>query len=419
MGTPDHSYPSPARPNTEPVVVVLVILVTLGMVSWSLVATFGSPLGSLPAPPSPPSPPGLTFVQADRLADSSMANASGEPWTLVSALAIVSTAAVWPWPFMGYACEAYPRVSVWNSSGIPLWKGSLSSGVSPFWSLWYQNSTHYLVAAITTNASLHLVGPISPTSWCGRALAPTLANGANFTVPVDTPIASQLAWNYVGAVFAKSHPELAVYYEIGVQQLAYNSEGPGWAVTYDVCEEPGYAGATLDFQHIPVAVMTSVTNTSPPFYYDAESFACSNPTYNFTFLSVTAPTPAPNGSLRSVAFTLPFDALLSWMTGANLTENSTGVVEPVASLACRTGQLSPETCDARRGWYLALANSNGYWLDVYGDWNGTVGWAIPNVPYDSYNSLVVYLPSSLTSTALTLSIDSVTPAVQVNGSVGV
>lgn len=364
-------------------------------------------------------PLGFTYFDARAASNQSVANASGGPWALVSALAVVATQPVWPWAFMGDACEAYPGVSIWNSSGIPTWTGSLSSGISPFWSLWYLNATDYLLAAVALGDTIHLVGPISPTSWCGRALAPTLANGGSLTVPVDTSVASQLAWNYVGAAFAKSHPEFAVYYEIGAQQLAYNSEAPGWAVTYDVCGEPGYAGATLESQRIPVAVMTSVTSSSPPTYYVAESFACSNPTYNFTFLSVGAPTPAPNGTLRSVPFTLPFDALLSWMTSANLTENASGSAEPVASLFCSGGQLNPEACNARGGWYLALANSNGYWLDAYGDWNGVVGWAIPNVPYDSYNSLVVYVPSSLGSTPLTLSVGSVTSAVQVNGTVGV
>ena len=366
-----------------------------------------------------PGPQGFTFFAAQAASNRSIVNASGGPWTLVSALAVVTTQPVWPWAFMGDACEAYPGVSIWNSSGIPIWTGSLSSGISPFWSLWYLNATDYLLAAVALNDTIHLVGPISPTSWCGKALAPTLVNGGSFAVPVDTSVASQLAWNYVGAAFAKSHPELAVYYEIGAQQLAYNGEAPGWAVTYDVCGEPGYAGATLESQHIPVALMTSVTSSSPPTYSVAESFACSNPTYNFTFLSVGAPTPAPNGTLRSVPFTLPFDALVSWMTSANLTENTTDVAEPVASLFCSGGQLNLGACDARGGWYLALANSNGYWLDVYGDWNGVVGWVIPNVPYDSYNSLVVYVPSSLGSTPLTLSLSSVTAAVQVTGAVGV
>lgn len=57
MRTPDHLPSGQARPHGEVAVVVLVILVSLGVVCWSLVATFGPPLGSIASLPSPPSLP--------------------------------------------------------------------------------------------------------------------------------------------------------------------------------------------------------------------------------------------------------------------------------------------------------------------------------------------------------------------------
>jgi hypothetical protein len=361
-------------------------------------------------------PAGLDYFRALNQSDREIGDTPGGPWSLISVLAITATAPLWPFPFQESACEAYPGGSIWNSSRIPVWIGSLSSGISPFWSLWYLNSTRYIMSAVSVNQSTNLVGPISPSSPCGVALAPTLKGATPVNISLDTTIASQVAWNFVGSSFSASHPNLAVYYEVGAQQLVDNSEGPGWGVTYGVCGLPGFAGDTLESHDAPTGVFTPVSSPSPPSYYITESDSCSSSSYNLSFGEAVGPVAAANGSYWSSPFTVATDGLLSWMTVANLTENSTGSREPLASISCNHGELTASACHSAAGWYAALANSNGYWLDVYGDWNGTTGWALPNVPYDSGNNLVVFLPSSIGSSGLVLSVGSVTSAVQVTGS---
>jgi len=364
-------------------------------------------------------PPGFSYFGAKNVLDPLLASAIGGPWKLVSALGIATTAPLWPFPFAGSSCESYSGISVWNSSGIPIWTGSLSSGVVPFWSLWYTNLTHYLWAAVVVNESAHLVGPISPSSLCGVGLSTTLKNQSAVNVTIDSTLASEVAWGYVGSGFAGSHPQLAVYYEVGAQQLANNREGPGWSVTYGVCGLPGVADSTLASQDIPTGIMAPVSGPSKPPYYLTEYDSCSASSYNVSFSSPNPPVAVANGTLTSVRFTLPNDGLLSWMSSANLTSTSGGFREPVATVSCSPPGLGSGHCTASGGWYLAVANTNGYWLNLYADWYGTVGWALPNVPYDWNNSIVLFLPGSFGSAQFTLSLAPTTTAVQVSGVVSV
>jgi len=385
----------------------------------------------LRSPSSSPQPAGLDYFGALARSNQSIANSTGGPWSLVSVLAIVTTEPVWPFPFEGIACQQYPGVSVWNSSRLPVWTGSLSSGLSPFWSLWYLNASQFLLAAFTVNESVHLVGPISPTSFCGQGLAATLANiglgsGTVVWTAVDSTVASQVAWEAAGKAFVNSYRAVSIYYELdGAQQLGGVSDAPwGWAITYSLCGHLGYAGSTL-WPGVRVNVNTS---TGPASLVVNEGDQCSLPSYHI-FFSTPNSAPAANGI---TLVTSPFivniggtsnatyaDGLVTWMTGLDLANRSTGALEPLASLSCTGSTFNASSCrPSGGGWYAAVAEPNGYWLDVYSNRTGTPGWALPNVPLYSNDSLFLYLPSTLNPGSLTLSVASNTSAVQVVGSAG-
>jgi hypothetical protein len=344
-------------------------------------------------------------------------NVTGAPWTEVSALAIVATAPIWPFPFEGDACESESGLSVWNSTLIPTWSGSLSSGISPFWSIWFTNESDYLLSADSVGLTLHLVGPISPDSACGQALAPTLVHASAIDPPVDSTVAGPIAWNYIGAGFASSHAELVEYFEMGAQQLGdLDGSATGWAVTYETCGLPGYAGNTQFAQDVPTGVYTTVTNDSTPSWYVTESDTCSSTSYNLTFSPPTNLTHVGGWASIDLPFSVATDGLLAWMTALDLTNAATGLQQQSSDLSCDSSPTNNSDCRPTGGWFGVLESSSGYWLDVYGNIGGRSGWLYSNTPFDTNNSLLVFSSETSNFSELTLAMQSETAAVVVNGS---
>jgi hypothetical protein len=425
IGLPEHGGAGAnARTSRRRVWAILTVAL---VVSAGLIA--GVYFLQIPGPRQQPS--GLDFSGALAKSNQTVSNSSGGPWSLVSVLAVVTTQPVWPFPFDGEACQQYPGVSVWNSSQIPVWTGSLSSGISPFWSLWYLNASNFLIAAFTVNESVHLVGPIPPTSLCGEGLAATLANigqggGTVVWTSVDSTSASQVAWEAAGRSFVDSHPSVTIDYELdGAQQLVGVSEAQwGWAITYSVCGLPGFGGSTL-WPGVRVDVNSS---TGPAEYVINEQDQCSLASYQLSFSNAVT-NPYPGGSaLVTSPFNVTtanltnetFDGLVSWMVELNLKNHSTGSSEPLATLSCAGSTFNETSCRVDSGsWYAVIAEPDGSWLDVFSAQGGNPGWALPTVPLYSGDSIILYLANSISATSLSLSVNSATPAVQVVGTASV
>ncbi len=372
-----------------------------------------------PHPPASPPPVGLTFEEVAASAGDAVRNATGAPWNLASALGVLSSKPVWLDPLGDEYCRSWAGVSVWNASRIPLASGQFSSGVVPFWSLIYKNSSQYLVDAVSENRSVHLVGPVPPTSSCGEFMDLVLGNLS--TVPsVDSPAASAYAWNLVGGSYVAAYPSAVEFYEIGGGQLpAVGSTNGGWIVGYQVCGLEGYAG--LD----PVpAVTLKFQNTTGAYYLDRSSGGCSQGGFEVRYGTPTNSSGPGFSTVMALPLSLGFTnsnnttdgwGLTSWMTRISIVNASDGQSYPPGPLACSATNLSSASCGSVPSWYAVLTSPTGYWLDAYGNISGVPGWLLPNVPFYTGDSLLFVHSALFGSAAYTLSITSVTSAVQISG----
>jgi len=376
-------------------------------------------------------PPGYAFRQAATVAQDTANNASGGPWRLIAVNGIVSTAPVTPITveYPPGTCQYLPGPTVWNGSGIPTWTGSLSSGVSPFWSLIFVNATGYLLPVETVNESVHVDPSISPSSACGRGLAGigagvTLVNATTVNPVLDSTTAAGIAWSSQGVQFLRHNGAAAIYYEAGLSPIVgiSNPSGGGWGVMYTVCSLPGFAHDQADAE-------VNVLNESGPPEVSNGTVSCTLSRYNVSLIpDGTLPGPVMGefvalslnlSSVCTVCAPAPIynpSGLATWLVNANLT-NDSRTPQTLANVSCSLGAWGESTCTpSTAGWFVALTSPTGYWLDIFDSRNGTPGWVLPNVPMFTNDTLTVYLPHFLVDVSVNLTLSSTYPSVPVVGS---
>jgi hypothetical protein len=364
------------------------------------------------------SPLGLSFNQASAMVSATLANVSGGPWRLVTVTGVVSTQpVVIPVDTIPVgACQDMAGPTVWNGSKLPAWSGALDSGIVPFWEFLYVNSSGTVLPAQTVGQSLTQESPVPLSSPCGRALAAlggpgrSLKEAPTVSAPIDSTDAAQIAWDNGGSEFIANNHEATIFFGLGGPQPVYGIlQGPGWGMYYSTCGMVGISGNAneTDFG-IPNATVAPVVLTG--------NSTCTERNNSISFGSATSSTAPGGGLFSSLPMTVQAFSLSSWMITMNLT-NSTGQAVPLASVSCSASSLGPGSCSpSRLGWIAALTTDRGYWLDVFGQRNGTPSWVLPNVGVYSNDSLVVYLPQPFESDSLTLSLGATESTFDLSGS---
>jgi hypothetical protein len=371
-------------------------------------------------------PPGYAFNQASQLADANAASTIGAPWRLVSALGVAASGPILPLvsslPATG--CQGLAGPTLWNGSRIPAWTGSMSAGITPFWQFLFVNSSGSLLPMETVNQSITVEPSLTPNSACGQALktldGTTLpVDLPTISAPFDSTTASQVAWNNGGQQFFTDWHSGIAFYALGPPPLYGPIFGPGWGITYTLCGLPGDAGVVAGMD---VGVVKA---TGPPAQVLNFTATCTFNAYDIAFGSALNLSAPEGGEFVEVPMSIdvPYvnnssqtSSLATWLSSLNLT-NLSGTKEPVAAVSCSPPGFSSASCrPTGAGWFAALATGSGFWLDLFVAGSGPPGWVLPNVGMYTNDSLVVYLPPSLMSSAFTLKSLSTDSAVILSGS---
>lgn len=340
-----------------------------------------------------------------------------------SAQAVLSTSPVWLDSVVDplEPCQDYPGPSVWNSSRLAATSiQEMSTGDSPFWEIVFTNASGSLLPVQTVNRTAFAIGPIDPSSPCGKSLAlyssESLAEGPP---TFDTPSAAAAAWSSAGDEFASANrDQLITTLTWGDSTLFQVSGGQdGWSIEYSVCGLPGVVG----LQPFALAYVTQpggqvgagVTGT----------LTCSLSNYSAVLGGVSELSGPDSSSVWKSTLSIMSGTLSdawglqTWPTTLTLT-NASGSDQPPAVLSCAGVQFGLSSClPVSSGWFVALASSSGGWLDVYGNLSGGVpSWALPNVPIYSNDSMIIVLSPSLEiGRPVTLTLGSSSPILAISG----
>jgi hypothetical protein len=361
----------------------------------------------------------MTFSEAEHNSNLTVSTDPGGPWTLTSALGVLSSLPVWLLPIADEECRTVPGVSVWNASLLPLAPDQYESGFLPFWSLIYENDSHDLLAAVSLNTSTHIVGPISPTTPCGSIMS-QFVTGSSADPQLDSPAAAEYAWQIDGSTYIPTHANAFEFMETGFGQLLdYGSTAGGWIVGYKLCGLPAYEGSTAQF-----TTSVKFQNETSGYFQTTETGVCFPGDFEVSY-GTAANESGPGGSvLTDLPISLGFANSTNLTDGVGLTTGSTlvslvnlssGQQGVPGVLDCTPGNLSATSCGPPESWYGALVTPTGYWIDAFGNFDGTVRWALPNVPFYTGDSLAIIHPF-LGSDRARVSIVSNSSTVQVSGS---
>jgi hypothetical protein len=353
------------------------------------------------APPNPATsfdPDSISFFQALKLANSSLANATHTTWDLVSVMGIDSASPVNPPIVLGdqQSCAALPSPTVWNTSALPISTGRVAPGTAPFWQLTFLNRTSRAwVMATVVDRTPDVLGPL--TSWDPCSQVYGVKNTTNLSgypsihPKVDTTAVGPVAVSAIGSSFLVSHPQSATYYTMGNQPLGILGwNAVEWFVSYTEC---GVSSAPV---RIPAPLDAAYVDASSG-QLDATltgGFSCSASTYSLNLSVVAAPLPTvslevsslENGTLSPILGQPT--ALGSIAIGPRITNSSGQQVSPSTSL-CPTWVGTVSTCPRpSSGWYLVLTTPTGEWLDSYPNATGS-GWLAPNVDVESGDLLEI------------------------------
>jgi hypothetical protein len=407
------------RLKAEPVLLLIVVCLISAAVGTTV--TLDYLLVSKRTSPGPPSPgPGLSFESVVSLANTSLSNSPAGPWVLISALGIASPGPVWPFSVFNPqgGCQSIAGPTIWNGSGIPS-TPQLGSGVVPFWSLLYLNSSGFVASADSSNTSIHYSAPISPQSPCGESILPAVRNASPVQYYSDSTRIASIAWDASGARFAEAHSGTVAYYQLGAGQLSNVWDAPFWSVAYWSCGLPGYSltqGASV----------VGVPNLSRPPEVVNGSAGCSlnnfhvgqGETTNWTHSSdwrSESSTVFVNSSEGNLTISNA-TGLVAWMLNSSLVAQSSSAQEPISPVTCSGTGIGPGNCvPLDPGWYAVLTGRNGGWLDIYSGPSGRGMWLFPTVGLVSNDTILLYLSSSLPNVQYSLGFSSTGAEIVIQG----
>jgi hypothetical protein len=376
---------------------------------------------------------GLTFDQAFTPVNATITNLNAGPWQPISVLGIATEAPVAPAPYYSTSlnltmrlCGELPGVTVWNSTGIPVFAGSLNSGAAPFWSFLFKNSTGSLAYATNLGGAVRIDGPSPTLANCVQAAGINL----NFTVnpSVDTPAIAQTAFSAAGRTFSAEYSPIVQYYVLGSTQIGFVAASPfGWIVNYFRCDLVGVSG----YQNYSAVGDLASGNDSATFVNNGW-VTCTLPSYHIVF--VTPPPNTTNSSVGTTDVSLPFlvstprvlannttlydsSDLLTWMTRLQLATGSDGLL-PSSPDTRQAWVPSLSDCQSNgSGWSTLLQSQTGAWLDSYPSTTNDSAWAIPNVIVSSQDRFILVCPELWDLSADSLNVLGSPLAPAVTGSV--
>ncbi|HTT74016.1 MAG TPA: hypothetical protein VMG99_07755 [Thermoplasmata archaeon] len=411
-------------------VAILIVVAGAGFTAYHVLAT-----GKGGSPPTPYSNPGngLTFFQAYDPVNASVQTVPGAPWLPTSILGIATEVPAAPLPNYRTSlnetlrlCQQLPGVTVWNSTGVPVFTGTLNSGAAPFWSFIFKNGSGAYLYATNLQGTVQVDPPSATFTNC--LLAAGLGSSYIVNPSRDTPAAAQLAYSTYGENFSEKHSPLIQYYVLGNAQLVDPDASPlGWFVDFFRCDLVGVSGLQ---DLVSVGSLTN-GNTSGVFVDDGW-LTCTSSNYELAFNSSTqnVTPPTDTGQYVGLPFQVAFPhfpennttfydgwGLLSWMTNFSLLGRSGAPLSPVTA-SCPTWVPSLSDCpSSASGWFAVLLSQNGAWLDSFPSATNSSNWSIPNVIVSSQDQLVVVAPSSWNLTGDTLEVSSVEGGPTIGGSV--
>ena len=376
---------------------------------------------------------GLTFTNAFEPVNATIANLAGGPWQLTSILGIASEVPAAPLPNYRDSlnqtlriCGQLPGVTIWNSSGVPVFTGSLNSGAAPFWSFIYKNTSQTYIYATNLEGTIRVDGPSSAFASCVQEAG--LGSSYIVNPSVDTPNVAQAAYSAAGEVFSINHSPLVEYYVLGSNQLLDPDASPfGWVVNYFRCDLVGVSGLE---NYTAVGNLSSGRGSG--MFVDNGWLTCTLPSYRVAFGASTGNSTStfdntmdvhlpfgvlgPQGALTNNSTLYDGWGLVSWMTHWELVDG-TGQSLPVSPATCQSWVATLADCPANSsGWFAVLLSQNGGWLDSYPSATNSSAWAVPNVILSSQDQLVLVCAGSWNLTADALSVLSAPSAPEITGS---
>jgi hypothetical protein len=424
MGSSSHDAPPKGPDRRGPTVVAVVIAVTLILVVSSLAFRFGSS-SQVSAQPVADGP---TFYQVLASLNSTTRNVSGGPWSLVSVIGIASPAPFSP-NVEGYlrlnvsvnACQLqFQGLTLWNGS-LPLFTGTFNSGTAPFWQFaYYSEASQDLLVATSVDGAPQVYAPIPITNNCTYAWTTLRSDPsawvnqiyANGSLPVNSPVAAQVALTNIDQTWIEESAPLAEVYALGPAMFTGTGDvsGGNWEVYFMGCGVAGYTGvrpvyaAGVSRDGIWGGALNlsrncvTLSSTGPVVDRGINQFFFSPPLVTNATTSTWVGIPyqigitATNGSFYGY-----YDGwgVADWMTSINLTTASGQRLTPATS-GCPDWVPSMSDCKANSsGWFVVLLSAGGEWLASYGaTGQGGAGWTVPVTAMVSHQSIEVVVPSA-------------------------
>lgn len=378
---------------------------------------------------------GLTFSQAWDPVNASLSGVPGGPWRLTSILGIATEVPESPVPTFGQyvglnstmkVCGNLTGVTVWNSSAIPVFTGSLNSGGAPYWSFVLKNSSAAFLYA-TSILGVARIYSAAVSTPCIVAAGGSGWGYLNRSITQDSPLISGLAYSAAGENFTVRHSPVAEYYVLGGSQLIDPDASPfGWVVNYFRCDLVGVSGLQ---DYSAVGILASGNQTAT--FVDNGWLTCTNSNYTLDFASfpLNMTPQGTNGTFLALPFQVTFPLpqgnttttfydgarLQAWMSRLQL-DSSGGTPLTPSVATCQQWVPSLSNCPGSSdGWFAVLLSADGLWLDSFPSAQNATNWSIPNVLVTSHDRIVVVLPSVSNGSGDTLTALGTSSTVQVNG----
>lgn len=390
------------------------VTVALLLIAFSFPANLPVHLG--------PSPPGwVSFHDAYRSTESTVATTPGGPWHMSLAEGVAS-ASTWS-PSLSMwsanatelatvlACQQYlsgPSIfTFWPSSQYPSGTGpqALETGTAGLWSFVYLNASGAALVVSVVHGAVFVNGVVKTSGPCGRLGGPFVAptsylNPSNVS---DTTSFAYSAFGWLRGTEDRVPGTMTAYYILGnpVVPVDYVAHGydQEWSSYYSTCGSPGVNGLTsyssspqpiphrsgyveqLTFGEYCYQSMVGMTPVRAELSHAGSTYYAEYPLLVNSMTSTrgngsAAPTLATN--LFSLAILL------------NSTHGPFSVNYWTTAPLCSVGTTSLSACTSDTfGWYAALLAPNGTVLNTYPAYGGTYNWTVPGTPITTGDSLAI------------------------------